>query len=426
MSLKQDFRSVWIALRQLSPVVVDVPAGVRRVLLQRYMEMSMRNGRLSLISFGILLFGLAYEAPLFPRLAAWALLAAIFGVRVWRVRRMQATFDAAEPRSDRTYDLLLLVASSFWGIAPIVLQGHISPFNLFAVMYAAFVAIALLTITYLAALPASLVLVSASIIPLVACMALQGSMVLVVLAAGTLMCTVALLMRVNSGHGTLLQALASELQNAALVQELQGYRHRLESENASLGSSLRDASHAASRDPLTGLYNRRYLAAFAAPLAETVRMHREDITVCVVDVDHFKRVNDHHGHPVGDEVLKAVANLLGTRLRDGDCLARYGGEEFVTVLRRCDVNRARRVAESLRHNVAGVEIDTDAGPVNATVSVGVAQWAAGESFDEVIHRADRALYQAKRSGRDRVEVDASDALRLLSVPQDSTLPGQLH
>ncbi|CAN5917916.1 hypothetical protein BH11PSE8_BH11PSE8_25950 [soil metagenome] len=91
------------------------------------------------------------------------------------------------------------------------------------------------------------------------------------------------------------------------------------------------------------------------PPAETVRMHREDITVCIVDFDHFERINDHHGHPVGDELLQAVSELLGTCLRDGECPARYGGEEFVIVLRRCDVNRARRVAESLCHTVAGVE-----------------------------------------------------------------------
>jgi diguanylate cyclase len=134
----------------------------------------------------------------------------------------------------------------------------------------------------------------------------------------------------------------------------------------------------------------------------------------MIDVDHFKQVNDRYGHPVGDDVLRAVGALLGARLRDGDCLARIGGEEFMAVLRDCDVGRGRRVAESLRHNVAASHIRTGAGDVPITVSLGVAQWAAGESFDEVVERADRALYEAKNGGRDRVEIDRADAMRLTS------------
>ena len=145
----------------------------------------------------------------------------------------------------------------------------------------------------------------------------------------------------------------------------------------------------------------------------------------MVDVDRFKRVNDSHGHPVGDEVLRSVAGLLGTRLRDGDCLARYGGEEFLVILRRCHISRGRRVAEALRQNVAQAQIATHAGAVPVTVSLGVAQWAADESFDDVVQRADRALYDAKQGGRDRVEVHPADQGRLSMQQPDSTLPGAL-
>ena len=292
MSLKQDLLAAGAALRRLSPVVVHVPPDIRHVLLLRYMEMSMQNARLSLVSFGILLFGLAYEAPLLPRLAAWALLAAIFGVRVWRARRLARRLDPSDPRSDRLYDVLLLAASSVWGVAPIVLQPWVSPFNLFCAIYAAFVATALLAITYIAALPASLMLVGASVVPLVAFMMLQGSLTLAVLALGTLICALAMLMRVNSAHGTLLQALASERQNAALVHELQTYRRTLETENATLDSSLRAAARAANRDALTGLFNRRHIGAFAESLAPLVRAGQEEVTLCMIDVDHFKQVND--------------------------------------------------------------------------------------------------------------------------------------
>jgi diguanylate cyclase (GGDEF)-like protein len=426
MSLKQDLVSVGAALRRGSPVVVNVSPAIRFVLLQRYLDMSMRNGRLSLFSFGILLFGLAWEAPLLPRIAAWAVLALVFALRVALVQRLRARVDPLDPRSDPFYDVLVVLASSVWGVAPIALHGWLTPLSQYCVVYAAFVATALLAITYIAALPASVVMVAASALPLVGFMAWEGPGVMVVLAFGTLLCTVALQLRVFSIHGTLLQALEAERENAALVQELQQYRHTLETRNASLDSSLRAAASAATRDPLTGLFNRRHIVAFAAPLAALVREGKEEVTLCMVDVDHFKQVNDRHGHPVGDEVLRAVGALLGARLREGDCLARIGGEEFMIVLRQCDVSRGRRVAESVRHNVAASQIRTAAGEVPITVSLGVAQWAAGESLEVLIERADRALYDAKHSGRDRVEIDGDDARRVSTVPMDFLPSGSVH
>ena len=427
MSLKQDLRSVWSALRALSPVVVDVPADTRRLLLHRYVEMSKRNGRLALWSFGLLLFGLAYEAPLVLRLLVWCALGAMMIARSWLARRLLVRIAGPRPCSDPWYDALLLVSSSFWGAAPCFLQGVISPMNLFAVMYASFVAVALLSAAYLSALPAGVVLVSFSVVPLVTMMALQGTFVYGALALGTLVCTFSLLQRVGDGHNALLQALAAERENATLVGKLECLRRQLESENVALGDSLRNASEAASLDPLTGLFNRRHLGAFAEPLAALVFERREDVTLLVVDIDHFKRVNDAHGHPVGDQVLRAVAKLLGARLRERDCLARYGGEEFIIVLRSCGARRGLRIAEALRHNVASAEINTDQGIVPVTVSIGVAQWRAGEQLAEVLQRADHVLYGAKQGGRDRVELDAKDVPDWLdSSGSDSTQPGQLH
>lgn len=426
MSLSKDLRSLGSALRRGSPVVLDVPPAIRVLLLQRYMDMSMRNGRLSLFSFGLLLFGIAYEAPLAPRIVAWGVLAAVYWMRSRRTVRWRRTLDESDPRSDRAYDLLLLFASSVWGVAPFVLQPWVSPVNLYCVLYAGSFATALLAITYISALPAGIVLVASSTLPLMAFLALQGALVQGALAFGTLLCTIALLQRVASSHSTLLQALAAERQNAALVQELQTYREALESENATLDSSLRAAARAANRDPLTGLFNRRHIAGFAQALRETVLAGQERVTLCMIDVDHFKLVNDRHGHPVGDEVLKAVAALLEARLRDGDCLARIGGEEFLAVLRHCDLSRARRVAESVRHNVAASQIRTAAGEVPITVSLGLAQWAVNETFEQVLERADRALYDAKHSGRDRVEIDFADRSGLSTLPLDITPSGPLH
>ena len=426
MTLKDQLRSVGAALRRGSPIVVDVPPAIRHLLLQRHMAMSMQNGRLSLAAFALMLFGFAHEAPLLPRIAAWGLLALIYAVRKGRVRRMLAALDPGDPKPDRLYDTLLVLASSVWGAAPFVLQPWLSEPALFCVIYAAFISISLLAITYIAALPAGVLLVMTSALPLVTFLALQASFVLGVLAFGTLVCTMALLMRLASSHDTLLQALASERENAALVQELESCRRALESENASLDSSLRAAAHAANRDPLTGLYNRRHIASFAAPLEMLVRGGNEKVTLCMIDVDHFKQVNDRHGHGVGDEVLRAVGVLLGARLRDGDCLARIGGEEFLAVLRQCDLSRARRVAESVRHNVAASVIRTAAGEVPITVSLGVAEWSADERFEQALKRADRALYEAKHGGRDRVQLDDTERTLPVMRAGDSPPPGVLH
>ncbi len=422
---QHDLRSVWAAWRQASPVVLDVPADIRYRLLQRYVDMSLRNGRLGVLSFALMLFGVAYEAPLGPRLVALFTLWAILLVRGWLSRRLLARMDLSDPRSDPLHDLLVIAASFCWGLAPYALEGVIGPFNLYAVIYGAFIALAVLSVSYLSAYPASVLFVLVSVSPLILFMFLQGTREFIVMAVATIMCGFVLVARLKVAHTTLLQALAAERENALLVEELQSYRRALETENASLGTSLRDASHAATHDPLTGLFNRRHLVSVVYPLAELVHGKREEVTVCMVDVDRFKRVNDSHGHPVGDQVLRIVAGLLGTRLRDGDCLARYGGEEFLVILRRCNVARGKRVAEALRHNVAHARIVTHAGAVPVTVSLGVAQWAADESFDDVVQRADRALYDAKQSGRDRVEVHSADQGRLLTESPDSTAPGAL-
>lgn len=157
----------------------------------------------------------------------------------------------------------------------------------------------------------------------------------------------------------------------------------------------------ASYDPLTGLMNRRAFAA--AVLGETARVDRNpsDLSLLLLDIDHFKSINDMHGHQQGDLVLAAVGKALQTR--ESDWAGRWGGEEFVVALPDTDVAGAATVAERLRRSIAALSLSTAAGTsVPVTASIGVATRLVGESFDGLVERADRAMYEAKRAGRNRV------------------------
>ncbi len=156
------------------------------------------------------------------------------------------------------------------------------------------------------------------------------------------------------------------------------------------------------RDPLTGLHNRRHLdRALDADLAHRPRTGQ--VSLLVVDIDHFKRVNDRFGHAAGDRVLTAVAGTLSAAVREGDTAARLGGEEFVVVLPGAGREQALARAEHIRREVAGTGHLLDGEAVSVTVSIGVAVCpAVGTSRAELIEAADRALYAAKSGGRDRV------------------------
>jgi diguanylate cyclase (GGDEF)-like protein len=154
-------------------------------------------------------------------------------------------------------------------------------------------------------------------------------------------------------------------------------------------------------DPLTGVRNRR--ALYDCAQHEIARAGRtgEPVTLLMVDVDHFKKVNDQHGHPVGDQVLREVAAAIVQTARGSDVVARFGGEEFAVLL--IQTEQAAATAERLRAAIARLEVRAPQGPVKVTVSIGVAS-ASGESidFEALIRHADDALYKAKREGRDRV------------------------
>jgi len=174
-------------------------------------------------------------------------------------------------------------------------------------------------------------------------------------------------------------------------------------ENARLFSQVR---RMATVDGLTGLYNRNHFFAEADRQLRGALRHRQPIAAVMVDIDHFKRINDTYGHPVGDEVIRVVAERLRAGLRDGDVLGRYGGEEFALIVPQTGA-AAADLAERLRQVVSGHPVPTAAGPLPVTISVGLACLdGADEDLRQLLSRADGALYRAKQSGRDRVCIAA--------------------
>jgi len=162
----------------------------------------------------------------------------------------------------------------------------------------------------------------------------------------------------------------------------------------------------ATTDPLTGLSNRRDLQRVAEVERARAMRHRHDLAVLVVDADHFKRVNDTHGHAGGDVVLQVVAKELASLVRGHDLVGRWGGEEFVLVLPHLDVVGARVAGERVRRRIAELAIPLpDGDTARLTVSVGGAVARGDESFERLLQRADRALYAAKATGRNRVALD---------------------
>ncbi|MBI2423420.1 MAG: diguanylate cyclase [Candidatus Hydrogenedentes bacterium] len=165
----------------------------------------------------------------------------------------------------------------------------------------------------------------------------------------------------------------------------------------------------AQSDPLTGVFNRRCLLDTAQQEVQRALRYPTPISVLMLDLDHFKQVNDTYGHTAGDDSLCAVAEVCLRILRDVDIFGRLGGEEFVAVLPETTLEGAEDAAERLRKAIAEVEIESQKGAFRLSVSIGVSCFHEGDkNFKEILGRADEALYQAKEGGRNRVVVHARD------------------
>jgi diguanylate cyclase (GGDEF)-like protein len=176
-------------------------------------------------------------------------------------------------------------------------------------------------------------------------------------------------------------------------------------------------------DPVTLLRSRRYVTDFLAFEVMRARRYRTPLSVAVADLDHFKRVNDSHGHRAGDLVLHATADVLRATLRGTDVAGRYGGEEFLVVLPQTDLGGARRLAERVRAALEARRIDIGgAQPLSVTLSIGVAAFGRSiESAEQLIEAADAALYEAKNAGRNRVL--AAGGAGALDSPEGRRTPG---
>jgi diguanylate cyclase (GGDEF)-like protein len=194
------------------------------------------------------------------------------------------------------------------------------------------------------------------------------------------------------------------------VRELEGRVAQLQHENIELIMKNRVLAEVSARDALTGLYNRWYVMEKIESEMNRSLRHGSPVALMMLDIDHFKRVNDSFGHAAGDSVLKSFGQVLRESCRVYDVPGRYGGEEFCIVLPETRVGNTTAVAERIRQRLAQSRFDVGGGSVAITASMGIAGMEADDGIvtsATLVERADRALYSAKNHGRNRIEVWAT-------------------
>lgn len=169
-------------------------------------------------------------------------------------------------------------------------------------------------------------------------------------------------------------------------------------------AALRKTYEGATRDGLTGVFNRQQFDKRIELAIKAAHRENQSLSLVMVDIDHFKKVNDTHGHPGGDEVLRAAARVFAGGVHPGDLVARYGGEEFVLVMRNCDAMSAGLVADQIRTTLSQQSLQYGGQTIRVTCSMGVASLdeCSMPSLAELVRRADERLYKAKQGGRNRV------------------------
>jgi len=179
-------------------------------------------------------------------------------------------------------------------------------------------------------------------------------------------------------------------------------KEELEKRNLKLQAAMKDLELAARTDSLTGLYNRRYMQNRLDEELVRVKRNKKDFTVVMSDIDFFKRINDAHGHECGDHVLKFMAGTLRSGIREQDIVSRWGGEEFIILLPETDKKGGLVLSEKIRKAIEASVFRYSDMDLRLTMTFGVATYRPEESIDELLKRADDALYAGKESGRNRV------------------------
>jgi diguanylate cyclase (GGDEF)-like protein len=185
------------------------------------------------------------------------------------------------------------------------------------------------------------------------------------------------------------------------------YSDRLKSGSLTqLEETKAQLNYLATVDPLTNTFNRRHFLELSERKIKRSHVSNGQASFLLFDIDHFKKINDEHGHIIGDQVLHGIAHTCMQHLRADDILGRFGGEEFVILLPETKLVDAKNIAERLRILIAETPIETEVGPIKSTISIGVAvkEKATSTSIDQLLSRADRAMYRAKQAGRNRVIV----------------------
>lgn len=211
-------------------------------------------------------------------------------------------------------------------------------------------------------------------------------------------------LRHKSGHRIPVDAVTSPVygDGGNIIGAVQVFRDASAYENAEREAEI--IAKLAATDPLTGLLNRRAIEIELEIEASRAQRLKLPMSVIFGDLDYFKLVNDQHGHPIGDEVLKGVAKILQAGVREYDRAARYGGEEFLVMLPETKAEIAQEIAERLRRSVAVWRLihQEKLWPFSITMSFGVAELQPGETWEKMVERSDRALYRAKKAGRNQV------------------------
>lgn len=206
--------------------------------------------------------------------------------------------------------------------------------------------------------------------------------------------------RMNAASACVLALLVSVLLWRRFAQAELLQRALAES-NRKLELQRAELEKLATRDPLTGLLNRREFVRQAEQELARARRLGGSLALLMVDLDHFKAVNDHFGHPAGDEVLRHVSGLMAQAVRGTDLLARFGGEEFVLLLPDTPADHALHLADKLRQRLAGTPVAVLGAPVTASIGLACPPAGCAVALDDLLRHADLALYQAKREGRNR-------------------------